>query len=254
MENLKSLEHTKIPINPEKPLGHRSYGHIAHLPGSRTGPRDHHISEGQAKICCLKTRDKHDLVIVQEKLDGSNVGIAKIRGEIIPLIRAGYKAITSRFEMHRLFHQWVTERETLFQKLLSEGERCCGEWLLQAHGTRYNLPHEPFVAFDIMHGQERKTWNEVEARCAELEVKTAYTPHKGGPLSIRSATELIGAGQHGAIDPVEGAVWRVERKGTVDFLAKYVKLDKVDGAYLPEITKEKAIWNTYATQTPKDKN
>jgi hypothetical protein len=31
---------------------------------------------------------------------------------------------------------------------------------------------------------------------------------------------------------IEGVVYRVERKGVVDFLAKYVRPDKVDGKYL----------------------
>jgi hypothetical protein len=42
---------------------------------------------------------------------------------------------------------------------------------------------------------------------------------------------------------VEGAVWRVERKGKVDFLGKYVRPEKVDGCYLPEISGEEAVWN-----------
>jgi hypothetical protein len=46
---------------------------------------------------------------------------------------------------------------------------------------------------------------------------------------------------------VEGAVWRVERRegsGTrVDFLAKYVRPDKVDGSLLPENTGRAAVWN-----------
>lgn len=40
----------------------------------------------------VQTRDRHDLVIVQEKLDGSNVGIARLNGEILALTRAGYLA------------------------------------------------------------------------------------------------------------------------------------------------------------------
>ena len=39
-----------------------------------------------------------------------------------------------------------------------------------------------------------------------------------------------------ALDPVEGAVWRCERQGAVDFLGKYVRPDKIDGKYLPELS------------------
>lgn len=87
----------------EKPLGHRSYGTIPHLPGSRQGRDDVGANEGQHRIACLISRDKNDLVIVQEKLDGSNCAVAKIQGEIITLGRAGYRADTSPFEQHHLF-------------------------------------------------------------------------------------------------------------------------------------------------------
>lgn len=62
-----------------KPLGHKSYTSIGHLPGSRMNSNlDHLINPGQAKICTVAQRDKHDFIIVQEKLDGSNVAICNI--------------------------------------------------------------------------------------------------------------------------------------------------------------------------------
>jgi hypothetical protein len=140
----------------QKPLNAKAYGHIPHLPGSRMGAGDHHCSPGQARICCEKARDRHDTIIVQEKLDGTCVAVARVGGALWPLIRAGYPAVSSRYEQHRLFAGWVFERLDRFE-FLGEGERLCGEWLAQAHGTRYRLTHEPFVAFDIMRGQERAT-------------------------------------------------------------------------------------------------
>ena len=132
----------------EKLLGQRAYGHIPHLPNSRLGPGDHKISSGQARICTEKVRDKHDTIIVQEKVDGSAVAVARVKDEIIPLGRSGYRASTSRFEQHHFFAKWVYNRLDRFQ-WLEEGERVVGEWLAQAHGTKYDLPHEPFVAFDV---------------------------------------------------------------------------------------------------------
>jgi hypothetical protein len=65
-----------------------------------------------------------------------------------------------------------------------------------------------------------------------------------GPTSIEKAMGILaGDGFHGALDPVEGAVWRVERQGKVDFLAKYVRHDKADGAYLPDVSGQPAVWN-----------
>ena len=226
-----------------KPLGGKAYGSIPHLPGSRLGEGDHHCHEGQAKIATEKARDKHDVIIVQEKLDGSNVAVAKLNDKIIALTRAGYTALSSPFEQHHKFDSWVKENEHRFSELLREGERVCGEWLLMAHSTRYELKHEPFVAFDLMTGKERVIVDELIFRTISLNFVTPAILNYGNPFSIESALESLVVSGHGAIDPVEGAVWRVERKGKVDFLVKYVRHDKVDGKYFAEITGKETVWN-----------
>lgn len=239
----------------KKPLGGKNYGSIAHLPGSRMGPGDHSCHEGQERICNEKVRDKHDLIIIQEKLDGSNVGVAKVDGEILALTRAGYLARTSPYEQHHKFGEWVSENQNRFFTLLEDGERIVGEWLLQAHGTRYLLQHEPFVAFDIMRGAKRATYADLLER-NDGRFVLPKTVHIGGALGISDAMSLLGEfGGHGALDPVEGAIWRVERnelidpkrgserRWVVDFLAKYVRHEKQDGAYLESVTGMPVIWN-----------
>lgn len=235
-----------------KPLGGKNYGSIPHLPGSRMGPADHHVHDGQERICNVKVRDKHDLIIVQEKLDGSNVGVAKVDGEIVSLSRAGYLARTSKYEQHHKFADWVDENKRRFADLLYEGERIVGEWLLQAHGTRYKLPHEPFVVFDLMTGKIRATHQELFER-AGGSFTLPHIAHIGGALSIADAMAELGEyGKHGAIEPIEGAIWRVERFDpklgcrTVDFLAKYVRPDKADGCYLPEMNGGVTVWNEFS--------
>jgi len=232
----------------KKPLNHKSYGHIAHLPGSRIGPADHKCHAGQKKIACEATRDKHDRIIVQEKLDGANVGVALLGDEIIPLSRAGYRAATSPFLLHHYFAAWVAHHQDRFRAILKDGERICGEWLLVAHGTKYDLPHEPFVAFDIMYSKhQRITFDAFTERAAVGEFITPKIISDGPPMSIECALSTLGEfGFHGAKEPIEGAVWRVERsklidkskgniagrKPVVDFLVKYVKPEKIDGKYL----------------------
>ena len=240
-----------------KPLGKKNYGHIAHLPGSRMGPGDHKCHEGQARIATEKARDRHDEVFVQEKLDGSNVGVAKIGDTIYALSRAGYPASSSRFEQHHHFNNWVFDNYDRFVAVLKDGERLVGEWLMQAHGTRYDLPHEPFVVFDLMTGDQRMPYDEF---CERIDKGAFVSPmliHRGPPLGIDDAMELLSdGGFHGAIDPVEGAVWRVERdklingysgarERVVDFLVKFVRHDKEDGTYLPEKHGGEAVWNWY---------
>jgi hypothetical protein len=218
------------------------------------GKGDHSCHEGQAQIATLKARDKNDEVIVQEKLDGSNVGVARIDGWVYALGRSGYLASSSPYLQHQLFADWVNKNVPRFLATLIDGERVVGEWLLQAHGTRYALRHEPFVAFDIMSGDVRMPYDEFSDRVLLGDFIKPYLVHRGDPISVDAVMGILGEyGQHGAIDPIEGAVWRVERdrstgvKGekvrVVDFLVKYVRPDKKDGIYLPDVSGVSPHWN-----------
>lgn len=222
-----------------KPIGIKNYGSIGHLHGSRRGPADHGVHEGQSRICTEKARDRHDRIIVTEKLDGSNVGIARVGDSIHALGRAGFLAETSPHEMHRIFADWVRAKEGYFRAAMNDGERIVGEWLAQAHGTRYALVREPFVAFDIMHGHNRLLHDVVRRRLGSL-MLMAHVLHDGGPIAIADAEKILGEfGHHGAIEPAEGLVYRVERKGEFDFIAKYVRPQKEDGKYL----EGEPVWN-----------
>ena len=212
------------------------------------GTGDHHCSEGQYKICCVKTRDRHDRIIVQEKVDGSCMSVAKLNGKILALSRAGYLADTSPFEQHHLFHSWVEANWKRFDCILNNGERACGEWLALAHGTRYQLPHEPFVVFDLFEEPTKKperrlTVDELDSRVVGRFVTPRRMFDGHVPISIEAVQAALEPSGHGALDKVEGAVWRVERRGEVNFVAKWVRSDKRDGCYLPEMNDGVSVWN-----------
>jgi len=117
-----------------KPIGRKNYGSIPHLHNSKLGEGDCFIGEGQDRILTLKARDKHDNILVFEKYDGSNVGVAKFENKIFALTRSGYEASTSLYKQHHYFADWVKKREFLFADMLQNGERITGEWMAQAHG------------------------------------------------------------------------------------------------------------------------
>lgn len=230
-------------VRARKPLGAKAYGSIPHLPGSRLGEGDHHCQEGQARIATERVRDKHDLVTVTVKLDGSCMAVARVEGQLLALGRAGYLAASSPFEQHHLFADWVDCNRSRFDAL-AEGERVVGEWLAQAHGTRYALWHEPFCPFDLMVGQRRMPYEQLQrfAESAEL-VTPALLRGPGPAVSIDEALPELDVARHGEIDAVEGAVWRVERRGEFDFMVKFVRHDKVDGLFRPESTGSGEVWN-----------
>lgn len=229
-----------------KPLGGKAYGSIGHLPASRVGPGDWHVHEGQARICNEKPR-KGDRIIVTEKLDGCCMSVANIGGEIVALTRSGYRASDVTYEHLKLFGHYVSRDPAAFYKLLQPGERVCGEWLAMAHGTKYDPGHRgfaPFIAFDLFRDGKRVLTDEFRNRVEAAGLPVAHVVHDA-PIaaSIAEVLDALGTnGFHGAIDPVEGAVWRVEREGRVDFLAKYVRHDKIDGKYFEQVTGNGPLW------------
>jgi RNA ligase len=240
-----------------KPLGGRAYGSIPHLSSSRMGPGDHGCSPGEERWCTVAPQ-KGDRVVVLEKLDGACVSVANVDGEIVALVRAGHRAETAPYRHLQLFGAWARERAVAFTTALMPGERIVGEWLLQAHGTRYDSHgRSPFVAFDLITSTEtrhsgrtqrlaRAAYRHVQLRARVIGVPAAHVVSDGPAISTVEAYRRLtasGNGFHGAIDPVEGCVWRIERGSEAVFLAKWVRSDKRDGSYLPEIAGGEPVWN-----------
>lgn len=230
----------------EKPAGRKNYGSIGHLPNSRMGSGDHHLEENQARIATENANNKDGKireVFVQEKLDGSNVGIYRKDNRIFALSRSGYQCNTSPYEQHRAFERWVMQQQERWLEILADDERLVGEWLMQAHSTRYNITNEPFVAFDILKEDKRMIYDDFVVRIND-KVQIPYLVHRGDAFPVSKAMELLGKyGKHGATDEIEGAIWRVEmiqdknnkkRPRQMEFLAKYVRPEKKDGIFLKD--------------------
>lgn len=232
-------------MKPKKPTGKKNYGSIPHFKCSQLGPGEHHITDGQERIATKTARDRNDLVIVQEKVDGSNVGVAIIDNKVVAIQRHGYICENSPHQMHRYFHQWVQENKKRFLLVLGPGERLCGEWLMQAHGTLYDLVHEPLVVFDLFTvDNKRLTYHEFLLRVLPQKFIVPRLIHIGQPFPLKKALEAIKTSGHGAVDGAEGFVYRVERNGKVDFLAKYIPPGKKVGKYLQLDT---PVWNATAS-------
>lgn len=230
------------PARKEQPLGKKAFPKIPHLPGSRTGSSDR-VAPPELARRCTERATKGDVIVVQEKLDGSCVAVAKLSGTIVALGREGWRAAESLNPGRQMFHRWVTAQAARFADVLREGEWLAGEWLALAHSTRYRLAHEPFVAFDLFTASGALATDALEARLAGRFARPALL-HRGDALSIAAVNALLGEhGRHGAVDAVEGAVWRVERGEAVLHRAKFVRRGKVDGAFLPENSGEPAVWN-----------
>lgn len=183
-----------------------------------------------------KKRDKHDLIIVTEKYDGSNVGIAKKDGKIYALTRSGYEAKTSKYEHHLKFAEYVERNKKLYDKILNEGERLAGEWLSQPHGIKYDIVGEPIVFFDYFNDKnERYPFIALMFLNLYYGIRVVRMLHCGNAKTVNELLPILNDCTDW-IKPIndkpEGMVYRVERKGKCEFLAKWVRQDFIAGKYL----------------------
>lgn len=238
--------------NRKRPIKAKAYGVINHLPGSRVQAREKYVHRWQYRACCCGKGRRSDIVIVQEKLDGSCCAVVNLFGKLYAIQRSGYDVASSPYKQHQMFGAWVRKNEERFKAVLRyNGERIIGEWLAQAHGTKYDLgDRDPWAPFDIMLGNHRLQFKMFMKR-----VMGVFEPprliHIGRPCPIEKALALH-ARNFTPCEEIEGLVYRVERRGNLRVIAKYVRPDKVDGKYLPEVTGKRAVWNWTAT-TRKDR-
>jgi len=214
----------------------KNYNSIPHLSISKlTQQADKKISMEQELLLTKKSRDYKDLIIVTEKIDGSNVGVCKKGNNIYAVTRSGYNAGESEAKHLQLFAEWVKKRNDVFMGI-PDGWRVVGEWCAQAHGTVYNITDEsPFMVFDIFDESNNPlAYIKMICFCARFGFTTIPLLHIGQPISIRNAVKLLGQGHYGNPDKPEGVVYRLEREGKFIFRAKWVRHDKEDGKYMKE--------------------
>ena len=229
-----------------KPLERKNYGSIPHLSSSKLGEGDHYVNEGQERILTTKKRDKHDLIFAYEKYDGSNIGIAKVNNKIFALTRSGYEAKTSQYLQHRIFSDWVYKNEKLFAEMLNEGERITGEWLLQAHGLKYKIESDPILFFDYFTPKnERLLQTDLRQITSKYGLTMPRLLSEGEPITVSELLPILNLKTKGfeSEENPEGIVFRVERKGKVDFLARWVRSDYPTGIYCINVEEQNLIWN-----------
>ncbi len=129
---IQSLEILKYPRTP-------------HLEGSRLQPGD----EGHEHVRLASLQGLH--VVIEEKLDGANVGISfTSAGELLLQSRGHYLAGGGRERQFAPFKQWATAHEARLLALLEDRYVLYGEWLHAKHSVSYDvLPHW-FCEFDIL--------------------------------------------------------------------------------------------------------
>lgn len=205
------------------------YPRTPHLFGSTGTDDDRHLNEASSNAFLNDAS-----LIIEEKLDGTNVGIHfGESGELILQCR-GHLITAGMHSQYDLFKQWTQTKRSMLQSMLTQRYILFGEWLYARHTVSYNALSHYFFEFDIFDKQASQ-FLDLATRLDMLQgssIKTVPVVHQG-VLKANRLVDLIGPSVFdsefrnpltGRIDNrMEGIYLRTEKAGIVTGRAKFVR-------------------------------
>lgn len=210
------------------------YPRTPHLFGSRGTDDDKHLS---ARDSAAFLADPS--LVVEEKLDGTNVGLHFTAAGRLVLQCRGHEITAGMHAQYDLFKQWATGTRPVLEAMLGDRYILFGEWLYARHSVHYRgLPHY-FFEFDVYDKREA-AFLDLELRLTMLDgtgIHTVPVLHQGaiaeaelrgliGPSRFDSAFENPLTGRTDAV--MEGLYLRTEAGGRVTGRAKLVRPEFVE--------------------------
>ncbi len=119
------------------------YPRTPHIEGSRLQTGDEDLSQIPFSQIAGKW------VVVEEKVDGANVGISFINEEMYLQSRGHFLRGGAREREYELFKVWANARREELYSLLGERYIMYGEWLYRKHKVYYNALSHFFLEFDV---------------------------------------------------------------------------------------------------------
>jgi len=125
------------------------YPRTPHLFGSKGTDDDRHMNAKDSAAFIANAS-----LIVEEKLDGTNVGIHFLGTGRMVLQCRGHEITEGMHPQYDLFKQWVAVKRPVLEAMLADRFILFGEWLYAKHSVFYTaLPHY-FFEFDIFDKAE----------------------------------------------------------------------------------------------------
>jgi hypothetical protein len=231
------------------------YPRTPHLFGSRGTNDDKHLGQSES-LELIADR----ALIVEEKLDGTNVGIHFTASGRLVLQCRGHEITPGMHPQYDLFKQWTMAKRQVLESMLEDRLILFGEWLYARHSVHYRrLPHY-FFEFDI-YDKLPQEFLSLDLRLAKLEgtgFRTVPIVHRG-PATREQLFNLIGPSRFdsafenpdtGLTDNLmEGLYLRTEAEGRVIARAKMVRPEFVERVKQSEHWQHQAVVPNILSET-----
>jgi hypothetical protein len=210
------------------------YPRTPHLFGSRGTDDDKHLGETESTKFLADPS-----LIVEEKIDGTNVGIHFTSAGRMVLQCRGHEITEGMHPQYDLFKQWSIVKRATLEEMLSTDFILFGEWMYARHSIHYRkLPHY-FFEFDI-YDKRKQAFLILDTRLEMLEgrgIQTVPVVGRGamkkkqleaaiGPSAFESRFDNPTTGR--TDDLMEGVYLRTEAGGVVTGRAKFVRPEFVE--------------------------
>jgi len=210
------------------------YPRTPHLFGSKGTHDDKHLGHADSEKFLA---DKS--LIVEEKLDGTNVGLHfSSSGELMLQCR-GHLITEGMHPQYDLFKQWTAIKKNVLKDILEDQLIMFGEWLYARHFVYYRGLSHYFYEFDV-YDKSKECFLSLKQRQTLLKgtgLQTVPIIHVGS-LKREELDDLIGPSKFESQfeNPIsmrsdnlmEGLYLRTERDGVVTGRAKFVRPEFVE--------------------------
>lgn len=210
------------------------YPRTPHLFGSRGTPDDKHLGEAESNRFIAD-----ESLVVEEKIDGTNVGIHFTADGQMALQCRGHLITEGMHPQYDLFKQWTVVKRAVLEERLGCEFILFGEWMHARHTIHYRKLLHYFFEFDV-YEKRSQSFLSLEKRKSLLEGAGIHTVPvvKIGSVKRNQLEELIGPSCFDSHfeNPVarrtdnlmEGLYLRTESDGVVTGRAKFVRTEFVE--------------------------
>jgi len=210
------------------------YPRTPHLFGSKGTDDDKHLGEAESTAFIAD-----ESLIIEEKIDGTNVGIHFLdSGEMVLQCR-GHLITAGMHPQYDLFKQWTAVKRHVLEAMLEDRYILFGEWVYARHSVHYRKLTHYFFEFDI-YDKRQRVFLDLESRLSLLEgtgIQTVPVVHTG-KVNRDDLEALIGPSAFDSHfnNPItmrpdnlmEGLYLRTEADGVVTGRAKFVRPEFVE--------------------------
>jgi hypothetical protein len=193
------------------------YPRTPHISGSRLQPGDDDVP------VIAREALQSDLLVIEEKLDGSNSGISFAADGSLTLQSRGHVLTGGpRERQFDLFKRWANHHVAALREILGGRYVMYGEWLFARHTIPYDrLPHY-FLEFDILD-RESGEFLATEGRKQLIGGGPVVSVPVLGTGSVREIESFLGPSRCSSTELMEGLYLKREEGGRVAARYKYVR-------------------------------